>query len=143
MGLTTCSQGQFSDPNSKKKNQNKLYWSGPNDVSGVFSQKYFFRTKTPPLVDLNPKIIFFSETAINKFAALFEWFYMILCFGKKKKFFWQVSPGSKIFCIFLDDLSSPNAKFECFSGFWFLIFWPTVGLLRSVERPKLKKLFFK
>ena len=65
VGLTTGSQGQFSDPNLKIQNFkiNYIWVVGPNDVSGIFSQKIIFLTKIPSLGRPDPKKFFFSETA--------------------------------------------------------------------------------
>ena len=59
--------------------------------------------------------------------------------------FWAESfKGQKFVVFFFDDLRSPNAKFECSSGFWFLIFlppwdWPPAVKVSSVTQAQKKK----
>ena len=70
-----------------------------------FGKKNIFLTsQDPSLGRPDSKNFILSETAKNKFAALFEWFYMIFCFKNKIFFVHMANTGpirrSKIFCIF-------------------------------------------
>ena len=126
VGLTG-SQGQFSDPNLKIQNFKINYiWVVLTMFPVFFRKKKIFKTKTPLLVDLSPKFIFFSETAINNFAALFEWLYMILCFEKKifilftwGQLFSCTVRGQKFFVFFL---TIRDLKMQSLSLFWGLTF---------------------
>ena len=134
----------------KKKFSNKHDWCGSNNVSGVFSHKKIFLTKTPPLVGTNPKFFFLSKTVKNTFWALFGWFYMILCFGKKKYLFWQkVSFGesqskAKNFFYFFGRFELPKCKVWVFFGVLIFNFLSTMtGSQGQFRWPKLKNKNFK
>ena len=118
----------------------------------VFLRKNNFLGPRPLPWSARTQKIFFSQkplkTGFEHFLSGFTWYCVL------KNFFYYyhirsvlgwVSPSSKIFCFYLDDLSSPNAKFECFSGFWFLIFgqpWADCWQSRPAQQPKLKKINF-
>ena len=134
----------------KKNFSNKHDWCGSNNVSGVFSHKKIFLTKTPPLVGTNPKFFFLSKTVKNTFWALFGWFYMILCFGKKKYLFWQkVSFGesqskAKNFFYFFGRFELPKCKVWVFFGVLIFNFLSTMtGSQGQFRWPKLKNKNFK
>ena len=111
----------------KKKISNKHDWSGSNNVFGVFSQKNFFGTKTPPLVDLNPKIIFSQKplkTRFEHFLGGFIWF----CVLEKKNIFLTSQSKVKNFLYFFGRFELPKCKVWVFFGVLIFNFWSTMGL---------------
>ena len=92
-----------------------------------FRKKEFLGPRALPWSTWTQKLFFSQKplkTSLQHFLSGFAWF----CVLKKKIIFHMssglgsVSPRSKIFRIFLDDLSSQNSKYKCFSGLNFSFF---------------------
>ena len=130
-------------PKLKKNFRIKMIWVVLMMFPVILRNKNFLGPRPLPWLYLNPKIIFFSETAINKFAELFEWFHMILCFGNKKYFlytwgqYWTQSEVKNILYFFWR-FEFSKGKVWVFSGVLIFNFWSTMGLTMAGSQGRFR-----